>query len=268
MAVMKRETDAPAMAVASRLSRYKPMEEKPVRPLDVCETSGLRERRNMLRSMDLDEVLELMDSDRQSDMIQAIYLALRERKLLIPNNIIDRLSVEKETEAGGWTGTLVAYEAPGVPFGDRIAYAWNDGKTEYSSVFDVPEQFRGRSNCALVVEYPDFELVHLGDGLFQFKAAGEHVSLVEDFPAKRGNDRSLGHRDDFLYDEQFSIPRGASRFPFPGNKQGIDHALISMDAHVGLVLRICWLWGQGDNKTREVILDANPSKTDVNVLLF
>ena len=48
-----------------------------------------------------------------------------------------------------WTGTLVAYKAPGVPFGETVEF---EGLT-----FKVPKKFQMKVNCVLVCNHPDFK---------------------------------------------------------------------------------------------------------------
>jgi len=48
-----------------------------------------------------------------------------------------------------WSGTLVAYKAPGVPFGETVEF---EGLT-----FKVPKKFQMKTNCVLVCNHPDFK---------------------------------------------------------------------------------------------------------------
>jgi hypothetical protein len=49
-----------------------------------------------------------------------------------------------------WSGTLVAYKASGVPFGETVEFrGW---------VFKVPKQFQAKTNSVLVVNHPDFRV--------------------------------------------------------------------------------------------------------------
>ncbi len=58
------------------------------------------------------------------------------------------LSLEKEIYPA-WTGTLVAFKGKGEPFGRAVIYK----SLGASYVFEVPEEYRGESNAALVVNH-------------------------------------------------------------------------------------------------------------------
>jgi hypothetical protein len=179
---------ATATNMASKFGRYGPMEEKAVREADVIgdELSYLRQRREMLRSMRPEQALQVIEFHDGLHMFQALDLARKEKKLIVPNDVHDRILTGKGKRHSTWTGTAVIYESPDEPFAEKVVYSWNDAKVQYSVAFEVPRPFRGKKNCVLVVEHPDFDLVSLGDNNFQLKAAEGGVSLLEHFPKKHG----------------------------------------------------------------------------------
>lgn len=91
-----------------------------------------------------------------------------------------------------WTGTLVIYEEPGKPFGEYV-------KDTYSGwIFDVPKEFQGQKNKALVLEHPDFSLEKgKYDMTFVKPAKNYEVSCV-DFPEVGG----------WYMPDGFGIPNG------------------------------------------------------------
>ncbi|NYZ73836.1 hypothetical protein H0O00_01715 [Candidatus Micrarchaeota archaeon] len=231
----------PALTMANRFKRYKPEEEKVVRKVEVSgdELSYLRQRREMLRSMTTEQVLQVMEFHKDLNIFEALELAKKQGKLIVPNDVHDRILVETDKSYTAWTGTAVIYEAPNVPFTDNVSYAWEDGKMQYSISFDVPQQFIGKRNCALVVEHPDFEirriskdmaeghndfeLIPLGNNNFQLKAAEESVSLLEQFPKKN----VFGQR--YRCDRKFRIPiddpkehNRSTRYLFRHNAECVD----------------------------------------------
>jgi hypothetical protein len=126
-----------------------------------------------------------------------------------------------------WTGTFVIYEAPNKPFGEKGYYGWEDYylDTNFSLSLAVPEHFRGKKDCVLVVEHPDFDLVAAGNNRFNLKTEENSFHLLEKFPKKSGK------RHDF--DERFRIPVGS-----PKRK---NHSMRFQrrwhDVHVGPVAR-------------------------------
>ncbi len=146
-----------------KFSRYGPLDKHIVRQPDVTGQSyaeQARKAREMLRSMDPEKVKQVIEFHRDLNLFQALALAKREGRLIVPNDVHDRILTETKGKKDKkyfeenyplWTGTLVIYEAPDEPFGKQVVF---EGIT-----FKVPKQFRGKVNCALVVEHPDFDLV-------------------------------------------------------------------------------------------------------------
>ncbi|NYZ74490.1 hypothetical protein H0O00_05075 [Candidatus Micrarchaeota archaeon] len=217
----------PVLAMANRFSRYKSEEEKMVRKVEVQgdELSYLRQRREMLRSMTPEQVLQMSEFHKDLNVFEALAVAKKEEKIIIPQDVHDRIFTETDIEAifSAWTGTAVIYEAPDTPFGDKVAYDWKtDRGMQYSVTFNVLQQFRGKTNCALVVEHPDFEFVDLGNNRFELKAAEGAASLLEHFPKKKGW---------YRYDERFRIPVGNPKKDDGSTK----HFWRKDTAHIGLV---------------------------------
>ncbi len=180
------------LAADRRFGRFKKEDPHEVRQADVTGQSyaeQARKARQMLRSMDPEKVKQVIEFHRDLNFFQALALAKQEGRLIVPNDVHDRILTEtkdpEERSSLGdrdfnrsreicsteqtdrdrrsrdeqylrqnypvWTGTLVIYEKPNAPFGEKVVF---EGIT-----FIFPEQFRGKINCALVVEHPDFELV-------------------------------------------------------------------------------------------------------------
>ncbi|NYZ74496.1 hypothetical protein H0O00_05105 [Candidatus Micrarchaeota archaeon] len=189
------------VAMANRFARYKPETERTVRKVEVSgdELSYLRQRCEMLRSMTPEQALQVIEFHKDLNAFQALDLAKREKKLIVPNDVHDRILTETDKKYTVWTGTLVIYEAPDKSFGEKVVFDSEFNKP-YTVSFEVPEKFRGKRNCALVVEHPDFEFVYSGNNRFELKTAEGHVSLLEYFPK--------ASKEWYEYDERFRIPVG------------------------------------------------------------
>jgi hypothetical protein len=240
-AIARREIvvpNAPALTIASKFGRYGPMEEKTVRTAEVSgdELTYLRQRREMLRSMTLEQALQVIEFHKDSNVFEALALARKQGKVIVPNDVHDRIFTETDNEYRAWTGTAVIYEAPGMPFGEKVVYR--------NLEFEVPQQFIGKTNCALVAEHPDFELIPLGDNNFRLKAAEGSISLLERFPKKS--------YEWYEPDKKFRIPIG--------NPIAVDQSSRFLwrtkGEYVGLVARVCNLI---DGGRRGVGLGGRPS---------
>ena len=158
--------------------------------------------RQMLRSMDPEQALQVIEFHKGLNFFEALVLAQKEGKLIVPNDIHDRILMETTDKKyliqnySVWTGTLIIYEKRDKPFGKEVNFSWKDNNdVEYSISFKVPKQFRGKTNCALVVEHPDFELIDrelgdlpkgqtdLGNNNYEIKPLGE-ILLIENFPTE------------------------------------------------------------------------------------
>ncbi len=196
-----------SLCADKRFGRYKSEVAQPVRQADVTgtELERLRARREMLRSMTPEKALQVIGFHKGLNFFEALELAKREGKLIVPNDVHDRILNETKDEGyfkenyPVWTGTLVIYEKPDKPFGKKVNFGWRDDNSlKYSISFQVPEQFRGKTNCALIVEHPDFERVDLGNNKFEIRATDE-FHLIEHFPKKSGL---------YMPDAETKIPHG------------------------------------------------------------
>lgn len=91
-----------------------------------------------------------------------------------------------------WTGTLLVYEAPGKPFGEYV----KDSSTKW--IFDVPKEFQGKADLALLLEHPNFKVEQGQYGLTFVKAAPLYKIRAIDFPK----------RDGWYLPNEFGIPTG------------------------------------------------------------
>ena len=189
--------------------RYKPEPSHEVRQAVVkpkTPIEELRARREMLRSLDPEKAKAPIEFTGPMDFFKALELAQRGGKLIVPNFVHDRILTETKDEEllrqlykdVVWTGTIAIYEAPDKPFGDHLIIG--ERRVPYSVSFIIPKQFIGKTNCALIVEHPDFELVALENNRYELKVADENIHLVENFPREFDN----WHH----YDERFRLPIG------------------------------------------------------------
>ena len=208
--------------------RYKGESEHVVRTPETTATtiSDLRTKRKMLRALDPETVKTMIEVRKDLNFFEAVEIAKKEGTLIVPNDIHDRILMEtgdidflKQLYKGLiWTGTIIIYEEPNRKFKDKVVFEWKHNKVKYSISFTVPEQFRGKTNCALVAEHPhfeiqriskdvvfgdsntsmivnakhsrhrdrrsrDFELVNLGNNNYELKVIDErNIHLIERFP--------------------------------------------------------------------------------------
>ncbi len=204
-----------SLAADRFFDKYKKEKPQEVRRLKMhgTEPDRLRARRQMLREMTPEQAIQVMHRyivttfGSGLTFFEALALAKREGKLIVPIDVHDRILTEIEDEAlikrlysaSGWTGTLIIYEKQGEPFGNKVFFSWQDDNV-YSISFIVPKQFLGRLDCALILDHPDFELINLGSNNYQIMAADEHIHLLENFPREP--------YQPYLYDERFRIPIG------------------------------------------------------------
>ena len=177
------------LAADKTFGRYKKEDSYTVRQADVQEQTPLeqlRKRRDMLRSMNGEKAAHLIKFYKASTFFEALALAKKEGKIIVPTFVHDRILKEttdknlaRQYKQNIFTGTLIIYEAPDKPFGEQLVFK--------EITFKIPEQFRGLRNCALVVEHPDFELVDSGNNKFELELVdGASVHLIEQFPKKYG----------------------------------------------------------------------------------
>ena len=208
--------------------RYGPMDKHEVRKPDVKHQSYLdqaRKAREMLKDMAPDKVLQLIEFHKGLNFFQALALAQREEKLIVPHYVHHRIITE--TAAGGspnvykyfmFTGTLLVCEAPNEPFGKKVVYNLEVvGNNSYVPYFKIPKKFQGKVNCALVLEHPDFEILEAGDSRYELKSKkGAKIHLVEDFPRKDGIYRG---------DVQIAVPHGEELEEYQGLLERLSRTL-------------------------------------------
>ena len=181
----------PIMMQAGNPFRHlKPEVHEPVRQSDATAQSyqeRARRTREMLRDMTVEQLLEVIEFRQDLTFFQALALAKREGKLIVPNDVHDKILMEtKDKEVlrqlyhfRKLTGTLVVYEKPDKPFGKTVEFE--------GILFSVPEQFQGKSNCALAIEHPDFELIDLGNNKYEIRLVeGANIQLIGQFPQVNG----------------------------------------------------------------------------------
>ncbi len=170
---------------AGRFSGFKPDLEgvqqarSPLVP-NLDHLQNLRQTREMLRLMPPEAVLTMMVFHDRLNLFEVVALAKETGKLMVPHGAIDRILTETEYDLPGViTGTMIIFGAPNKPFSDTVVFD-NGDHIEFS----VPVQLRGKRNCALVVEHPDFEIVPLGvRGGHQFVVPDESkLHLLANFP--------------------------------------------------------------------------------------
>ena len=219
--------------MADMFGRYKREEPHIVRQFDSTATAigDLRKRIEMLRALDPEKAKTMIEVRKDLNFFQAVEVAQKEGKLIVPHDVHDRILTEtKDMEFlkqlynyWVWTGTIAIYEVPDRKFKDKVVFEWRDG-VNYSISFSVPEQFRSLRNCALLIDYPDFELINLGNNNYELKA--DEIHLIQHFP--RANDY-------YNYDERFRIPVGEAVAYREDNT--IRHLWRVGDSYIGSVVR-------------------------------
>ena len=91
-----------------------------------------------------------------------------------------------------WTGTMLVYEAPGVPFGKYV----KDSVTGW--IFDVPGEFQGKVDIALLLEHPDFKIEEGAYGMTFVRPAPLYQISSMPFPKVDG----------WYLPNEFGIPTG------------------------------------------------------------
>jgi len=128
-----------------------------------------------------------------------------------------------------WTGTLIAYEAPGKPFCKTVEY---EGLT-----FNVPKQFQGKKGRTIVCNHPDFILK---DNVITPGKSAKCIPIPEDDGW-------------YLPEKQFGIPNGEK-----SSDNGQTRYLWRWSTpYCGLVARDYDWWDGRDR--RDVGCDCGPS---------
>ena len=187
-----------------RFGNFKTEPRVPIRRADVPgnKLQSLRDLREMIRDMEPEDVMNMITFYRNVTVFEALTLANREGALIVPNSTYDRILTETNNPVflnnpPVWTGTLVIYEAPGRVFGETLVYAW-EHTVQYSISFNVPDEFRGQRNCALIVQHPDFDLLPTGPNSYRLNVTDVNmIHLIEKFPSTGGK---------YPHEEQFRIP--------------------------------------------------------------
>ena len=162
----------------------------------------LRDLREMIETMNPEDVMNMITFYPKLNVFEALALANREGALIVPNVIHDRILTETNNPVflnnpPVWTGTLLIYEAPGRAFGETLVYVW-EHTVQYSISFNIPDEFRGRKDCALVVQHPDFDLLPTGPNSYRLNVTDVNmIHLIEKFPSTGGK---------YPHEEQFRIP--------------------------------------------------------------
>ena len=187
----------------------------------------------------------LVEKENGVSMEEAIARAEKEKRVIASNKRLDQALVGsdewKKIKAGlyCWSGTMTAYEEVEKPFGEVVEYT--DGKTGLKYLFEVPQKYRGKTNCILVAEHPDYSLEIKGNERIIRTAK---VELIEKFPADNNKW--------YLTDPKHGIPFGDSI----DSSNNDARYLSRINKMVGLSAR-----GYDDigDYGRDVVLDVQPS---------
>ncbi len=250
------------MAAASRFGRYKPESSHEVRnPITKTKTliEELRHRRDMLMSIDPEKVKTVVEVYKDLTVFEVLHLARQEGRILVPNFVHDRILTEttdledlKQIYVAR-TGTLAIYEAPDKPFETEVVFSWKHDWVIYSASFKVPQQFQGKRNRALIMNYPDFEILDLGNNKFEIVSVDERsVHQIEHFPKKSGW---------YKPDEEFRIPRGKQ----VKESKEARHLWRTKGTYVGLLHRDAANWG---NDWRRYVYAVGQLSPTPGVVLF
>ena len=248
--------------------RFKPEVAQPVRQADVTAQSYVeraRKAREMLRSMDPEKVKQVIEFHKKLNFFQALALAQREGKLIVPNDVHDRILTEASGEQylrqnySVWTGTLIIYEAPDKKFGKNVVFSWDVNGVNYSISFKVPKQFRGLRNCALVVEHPDFEVVKIEVNpiLRKFKSLLKSMTY-SDYEIKLLEGANIQLIENFAKENSWhltdnGIPVGAKV------DRSIDDSRYLWRIHRAYLGPVARVYYVGNDRWRDVILEVRPS---------
>ncbi len=234
--------------------RYIREDAQPVRQLDATAQSyveQVKRTREMLRSLDPEKVKQVIEFHKKLNFFEALALAQRGGKLIVPNDVHDRILTKTKDHVylranyPVWAGTLIIYEGPNKPFRGEVIFSWEHNKVQYSISFQIPKQFRGLTNCALIVEHSDFELINLKDNKYELKLLeGANIRLIENFPRKN---------DWYDPDPETKIPQGE---PVRDSKEA-RHLWRSYKAYLGPVARV--YDDSGYDNGRSVSLYGRPS---------
>jgi len=198
----------------------------------------LRDLREMIETMNPEDVMNMITFYPKLNTFEALALAKREGALIVPNSTYDRILTETSNpnflnNSFVWTGTLILYEVPGKVFGETLVYVWVHDNVQYSISFNIPDEFRGRKDCALVVQHPDFDLASAEGNSYKLIVTDVNmIHLIEKFPSTGGA---------YPYEEQFRIPVQSTS---SSNDQRWFWR-VGGSCYIGLVVRLDWSRGVG-----------------------
>jgi len=175
--------------------------------------------------------------------------AYRKKGVIAPNRSISFRDSNIDFPCVLWTGTALIYEAPDVPFRSDVSVSISDPEKDfiYSISCHIPQRYRGKKNCALAVEFPDFWIATLGYLTYELNVL-EHAALhlIEDFPSDNGS---------YLFDQRFHIPYGTQKAAF-GADLTMQRSLFRMKtAFVAPIMRIAGRLWPGDFRDLDVYAD-------------
>ncbi len=200
-------------------------------PLDLNKKIDWSKLINKLGSFHSLNLFELIENANKADYI-IVPNSCHDFILTDPNLVIFQNSCV-QTAYPAWTGTLVIYNPPDVPFADKLVYSSKDpiSKVTYSLNIDIPEKFIGKQNCVLVIEHPDFDIIQLKNNSYKIKANEEKLCLLENFPKEEGW---------YHTDPKFIIPTG-EKIPLSLEIIRLDrnrrHLIRSPLEYIGLLAR-------------------------------
>ena len=137
--------------------------------------TSLRTLRETLKTADPEQVRRMMEITKRMTLFEAVALARETGRLIVSNFVHDGVLTRTDAMYRVRTGTLIIYEAPNQPFGEFVVFE--------QTKFAVPAKFRGLKNCALAVEYPDFDLKSTGELIVPDEKT---IHLITQFPIKDG----------------------------------------------------------------------------------
>jgi hypothetical protein len=120
---------APKVSAHSRFGKYKPEEGQIVRTAEISgvELEQLRRKREFLRSITPEQALQVIEFHHENEklnLFEALALAKRDGKILVPNYVIDQILTETNAKTSTlWTGTFVIYTAPERAFREKIGFS-------------------------------------------------------------------------------------------------------------------------------------------------
>ena len=212
-------------------------EEPLVQPYAPSDFAKLLDKRKMLKELvkrDPQQVFDMMDIIPSIPLFKVLALARKQQKLMVPHSVHNE--VLRRTDYYVRTGTIVIYKAPNQPFGEVVSF---DGFT-----FTVPETFRGLKNCALAVEYPDFDVTPDGKLVVPDEST---IHLIQNFP----NTSSTWH----MVHAATGIPHGRAVKKTNENARSLFRLNHS---YVGILVRGIDVVGYGRNVYANGRYDDNP----------